>query len=221
MKKLLFPVSLLIVAFIVLPSWAAPRAARVGGRRGLRPRPFVRRPTIIAPRVIERPLIVPAPIRPLQNVEPTIAAPPGQPRKVSQIGIAGGYFGGIPAVVGEVRWFEPWGLSSTSLRLGAAYAQGNDPNSITRKHALVMVDGIYHLNPVNTPGVNPYLGAGVNYDAYTTGRVSGSIGGEVYFGLEAGTLDSGQVFLELGYGKIRTGFGPSTSGVNLTAGFRF
>ncbi len=202
-----------LLLVLVLPSLAAPRRARPGRR--LAPRPAVRRPVIIAPRVINRPLIIPAAPAP-------VAPPPAAaPRKGSQIGVSGGDFGGIPAGAGEVRWFEPWGLSSTSLRLGAAYALGADPNGITRKHAIVMIDGIYHLNPVNTPGVNPYLGGGFNYDAYTSGRLSGSYGGQVYFGLEAGALSSGQIFLELGYGKIRTGFSPSTSGLMLTTGFRF
>ena len=225
-KRNLTIVGLLLIG-LVIPAFAAPAqprlarprkvsAMRVGGPR-LR-RPFVRRPVVIAPRVIERPLVVPGPAyaQPLP-VAPAVSAP----RKTSQIGLSGGYIGGIPAVAGEVRWLEPWGLSSTSLRLGAAYAVGADPNGVTRKHALVMVDGIYHLNPVNTPGVNPYLGAGVNYDAYTTGRVNGSIGGEIYLGMEAGTIDSGQIFLEAGYGKIRTGFSPSTSGLFVMTGFRF
>ena len=207
-------ITLVILAFL-LPAFLAPADAammrRGRGRRAVRP---AIRPVIIAPRPVYIPP-APTPVQAAPSLE-VVRLVPVAPLKTTQLGLAGGLLGGLPAVIGEVRFFEPFGLAATSLRLGAGYAAGNE-----RKHALVLAEGIYHFNPPGTPGINSYVGGGLNYDAYTTGRVSGSVGGEVYYGLEAGTLNSGQVYAEVGYGKIRTGFSPSSSGLSVVAGVRY
>ena len=131
-----------------------------------------------------------------------------------QIGLAGGLFAATPALLGEIRFFDPFDLISTSLRLGGMYAQGS-----SRKHALVFIDWIYRLNPPGTPGINSYVGLGANYNVYTTGRVSGAAGYQAFYGVE-GDSGSGRLYLEAGYGTLRTGFSPDSQGYNVMLGFR-
>ena len=134
-------------------------------------------------------------------------------------GIAGGYIANIPGVLLELRFFEPLELTATSLRIGAVYAQGEDSDKITRKHALLVIDGIYRLNPPATKGVRSYIGLGINYNIYTTGQKTGSLGGQAYYGME-GNFGAGQLFAEFGYGTIRTGFSPDYAGLSAVLGYR-
>ena len=97
--------------------------------------------------------------------------------------------------------------------------QGEDSDKITRKHALLVIDGIYRLNPPATRGIRSYIGLGINYDVYTTGQKSGSFGGQAYYGME-GNFGPGQLFAEFGYGTIRTGFSPDYAGLGAVLGYR-
>ncbi|HTY13303.1 MAG TPA: hypothetical protein VMD02_03840 [Candidatus Omnitrophota bacterium] len=231
-------ISLLILSVVILsafnPAFAARRRfARVRPGFGARRMVGSRISVISIPerRIIERPVIIEQSTIVVPSVEAPAAVPAPlpvveakrvpPPQKTTQMGLAGGCIGGLPAGIAEIRFFEPFGLTATSLRLGAGYADGKDANDIERQHDLLIAEAVYHLNPAYTPGINPYIGGGINFDTWTTGGGSGSIGGEAYFGLEAGTLSSGQLFIEVGYGKVRTGFSPSNSGLSALAGFRF
>jgi hypothetical protein len=141
--------------------------------------------------------------------------------KSPQYGISAGYIAGIPGIMGELRFFEPFDLTATSLRAGAAYAQGNDANGDMRKHAVLVFDGIYRLNPPHTRGIRSYFGFGANYDVYTTGRVSGGLGYGTFYGVEGGGYSGGQIFFEIGYGTIRTGFSPDYTGLTTLVGYKF
>lgn len=184
-----------------------------------------------------KPMIMPTPPNKLpNNFQPNYIAPPLTREtivarsseikrvpaqiKTFQYGLFGGYLAGLPAVLAEVRFSDAPGQKTKSLRFGGGLAVGSDSNNVQRKHALVLLEGIYHFDPLYTLGVNSYLGVGFNYDVYTTNRTSGSVGGQFYFGLENGTISSGQLFAEIGYGIIRTGFSPSNRGLTLMFGAR-
>jgi hypothetical protein len=158
------------------------------------------------------------PMGPPARPKPTMARKhwPANP----QYGLAVGYLGSIPGAILEMRYFEPFDLPSTSLRVGVAYAKGEDSNKDIRQHALVVLDGIYRLNPPWTPGIRSYFGAGLNYDLYTTGQKMGTVGGEIFYGGEIGTGD-GDLYLEIGYGMVRTGFSPSYKGLTTVLGYRY
>lgn len=163
----------------------------------------------------------PMPPRP-RPPKPSPRPRPAQPRmKMTQIGLSGGYVAGIPGAIADIRFHNPFALLRTSTRLGACYAQGKDTAGITRKHALLMLDGIYRLNPPHAQGLRSYIGVGLNYDVYTTGQTSGDLGYQAYYGIEGGPFGGGQTFFEVGYGKIRTGFSPEYTGVTALMGFRF
>jgi|GEM_PF-4843639 hypothetical protein len=142
--------------------------------------------------------------------------------KISQIGLMGGYFAGLPAVIAEFRLFEPFHIPQANLRLGVGCAQGKDNNEVIRKHGLLLIEGIVHINPDLLSGLNTYFGGGINYNVYTSGSHNGLLGGQAYLGLEFGSISSGQLFFEAGYSKIRFGDNVSTnSGYNALVGFRF
>ncbi len=165
-----------------------------------------------------RPVVPPGQVKPVLKPQPR--PKPLRPRS-PQFGLSAGYISGIPGILGEVRFFEPLDLISTSLRVGAAYAQGEDSDGDMRKHALIVLDGIYHLTPFQTKGIRSYFGLGLNYDAYTTGKKTGSLGGGAFYGVEGGGLHSGQIFFEIGYGTIRTGFSPNYMGITALLGYKF
>jgi len=126
-----------------------------------------------------------------------------------------GYFAGIPAASLSLQYFNLFRQFSVSGRVGITYAQGQD-----RKNALISLDGLYHPEADYLLGLHSYVGAGVNYNAYTTGQKSGAFGGQLFCGLE-GESPSGIYFLEIGYGALRTGFSPSFKGSTLQVGFKY
>ncbi|MDD5382674.1 MAG: hypothetical protein PHH60_03355 [Candidatus Margulisbacteria bacterium] len=167
----------------------------------------------------------PPPLPPMIQAEPSTITPLPPPKPIRprspQFGLSLGVMAGIPGALAELRFFEPFDLPAISVRAGVGYAQGEDTDKILRKHALVEIDGIYRLHQQSLKGFRSYVGAGLNYDAYTTGRVSGTVGGEIFYGLESGEPGSGQYFCEIGYGMIRTGFSPSYKSVSVLVGYKF
>lgn len=145
-----------------------------------------------------------------------------RPRFVSplEFGISLGLLANIPGAYLELRWHNPLDLDYISAKTGVMYAQGKDTAGTERKHALLFVDGIYKLNPFVGEGVGTYIGGGLNYLVLTTGRVAGSIGAEAYLGLESRVGRAEVMYVELGYGAIRTGFSPTYKGLNATVGYR-
>ncbi|NQT30169.1 MAG: hypothetical protein HQ596_06330 [Candidatus Saganbacteria bacterium] len=175
---------------------------------------------------VELGLIAPPPmVKPLRPKPPL---PPGKkplPPKAQlrgpRVAVSVGYLAGMIAAQGELRYFEPFGLTQITSQIGAAYAQGEDSDKVLRKHALIILGGAYNLNPPKTSGLRSYIGVAANYDAYTTGKVSGTFGGEAYYGLEGGAPKGGKTFFEVGYGTIRTGFSPDYTGVIARLGYKF
>jgi hypothetical protein len=67
--------------------------------------------------------------------------------------------------------------------------------------------------------VENYLGVGLNYLVLTTGRRSGTVGGEAFYGIQSEGF-GGMVFGEIGYAIMRTGFSASYKGASVLAGYR-
>jgi hypothetical protein len=171
-------------------------------------------PPIIPPGHIR--LMPPPPPKPLPRPRPKVLKP-----RSPQVGLSAGYIGSIPGARAELKFLEPFDLVSTSIRIGAGYAEGEDSDGTLRKHALIILDGMYHLNPPQTRGIRSYIGLGINYDAYTSGQVSGDLGGSAFYGIEGGPVNGLQMFFEIGYGTIRTGFSPDNTGVTALLGIKF
>lgn len=135
-----------------------------------------------------------------------------------EIGGAVGLFAAATALNGELRFPLPYifGPAVTSFRIAGGYAQSVD---MGRRYASLQIDGIFNYPPGWFTGVDNYLGAGLNYVVLTSGRTSGSFGGEVFYGVE-GTGFGGKLFGEIGYGILRTGFSPSHGGTTLLVGYR-
>jgi len=137
-----------------------------------------------------------------------------------EFGLSAGLLAGIPGGFAEIRWHNPFEMVSTSLKYGVAYAQGEDANGVMRKHALLFLDAVYRMAPMWRRGFKPYIGAGFNYDVYTTDRKSGGLGGQAYLGLEGRIQPGSKLYLELGYGWIKADFFPTYRGMRATLGYR-
>lgn len=141
-----------------------------------------------------------------------------QRRPQYEIGGRGGIFCGTTALIGEARFplRLVLGPATTAVRLSAGLTQDWE---MSRRYVPVCLDMIYNFPPDWFSGVENYLGFGLNYVALTTGRVSGSAGGQLLYGIESEGFD-GRVFGEIGYGILRTGFSASQKGLTIMAGYR-
>lgn len=133
------------------------------------------------------------------------------------LGIAGGSFSSASGLNLEMRLQTPYvmGPATTSLRLAGGYYLSRD---MDRRYALIQTDAMLNSPAGMITGVENYFGFGLNYVAMTTGRVSGALGGQVFYGVE-GDGFAGTMFGEIGYGIMRTGFSPSHKGITLLVGF--
>ncbi len=113
----------------------------------------------------------------------------------------------LPYIIGPAR---------TTCRVAAGLAQSV---GMDRKYLPLYFDLIFNFPPGIITGTQNYVGAGLNYSVLTTGKKQGSIGGELFYGVE-GEGFGGKVFGEVGYGMLRTGFSPSQRGVILLVGYR-
>ena len=137
----------------------------------------------------------------------------------TEIGVVGGMLASMIGGGAEIRFHNPFDLISTTLRITGNYAQGTDSDSVARRHVIMGVDWMYRLNPPHTRGIKSYVGLGANYNVYTSGRVSGTLGGQAFYGVE-GSAGGGNMFFEVGYGLVRTGFSPNFMGINAIVGYR-
>ena len=137
-----------------------------------------------------------------------------------EYGLNAGLIASIPGIQAELRWNRFSHFKGVCLKTGLGYAQGDDSNKQTRKNFYLYSDLLYELTPPRSNGTGAYFGAGVNYLAYTTGRVSGTFGGQVYAGLQGFFLKHRVLYVEIGYGMLRTGFSPSFKGLTATVGVR-
>jgi hypothetical protein len=144
--------------------------------------------------------------------------PEKEPRIKFEIGGLAGLFAGSTSFIGELRYDlkSVYGAATTTLRLAGGFSQSED---MTRRYAPVFIDLILNYPPGIFSGVNNYIGLGLNYTVLTSGQVAGSIGGELFYGVESEGF-GGKLFGEMGYGVLDTGFGPQSKGITLLIGFR-
>lgn len=135
-----------------------------------------------------------------------------------EIGSSTGLFGGATILMGEARFplRLVFGPATTSFRISTGLAQNKE---MDRRYVPLNADVIFSLPPGWLSGVGNYLGGGLNYLILTTGGTSGTIGGEVFYGVESDGF-GGRVFGEVGYGILRTGFTASHKGTTVMVGYR-
>lgn len=135
-----------------------------------------------------------------------------------EVGGVYGFFAGATTLLGEVRFPLRYvlGPAVTSVRAATGLAQSRGTD---RKYVPLNLDLIFNFPPGYFTGVENYLGAGLNYVVLTSGRKQGTIGGEIFYGVESEGF-GGMVFGELGYATLRTGFSDSHDGVTVLLGYR-
>ena len=135
----------------------------------------------------------------------------------NEVGAAAGFFAGTTALLGEVR--VPirivLGPATTTFRFSTGLTQ---TTATDRRIIPVNFDAIFNFPPGWFSGVENYLGFGLNYVALTSGRKQGTVGGQVFYGVQSEGF-SGIVFGELGFGTLRAD-SFSCSGAAAMVGFR-
>jgi hypothetical protein len=139
-------------------------------------------------------------------------------RSKSEVGGVAGFFGGATAFLGEIRFSlgRVLGPATLSLRASTGLAQSKE---MDRRFVPLNLDLLFSFPPGWFSGVENYLGVGLNYLVLTTGRRSGTVGGEAFYGIQSEGF-GGMVFGEIGYAIMRTGFSASYKGVSVLAGYR-
>lgn len=175
--------------------------------------PVVRPPVPAAPEPVTRELTEEA----LETSSPE-AGVASRKRINFEVGGTVGLFAGAISGLGELRFPHRFivGPANVSFRLAGGFSQSRDGG---RRYVPVCLDGILNFPPGWFSGVNNYIGAGLNYVALTTGRVPGSWGGQIFYGVESEGF-GGQLFGELGYAVLRTGFSSAHLGTTVLAGYR-
>lgn len=142
----------------------------------------------------------------------------GKKRFEFEIGAATGLFAATTGFIGEIRLPLSYvvGPATSTLRVSGGLVQSEDTD---RKYAVICGDGVLNFPPESITGVENYAGVGLNYVVLTTGRKTGTIGGEIFYGVE-GTGFGGKLFGEIGWGILRTGFSASHKGTTLLIGYR-
>ncbi|MFH1826121.1 MAG: hypothetical protein ABH823_02370 [bacterium] len=135
-----------------------------------------------------------------------------------ELGVTYGVLAGASCLNAEIRFplASRFGFATTALRQAVGYAQSRDTGA---RYVPLQVDLVLNYPPGVFSGVANYIGFGVNYVVVTTGRVSGALGGEAFYGVESEGF-GGKLFGELGYSILRTGFSPAHYGVTVLVGYR-
>ncbi len=135
-----------------------------------------------------------------------------------EIGATAGLFAGATGMLGEIRIPANYvlGPATSTLRIAGGLVQSEDES---RRYAPVHIDGVLNFPPGWFTGVENYLGAGLNYVVLTSGGKQGTVGGEIFYGIE-GAGFGGKLFGEMGWGVLRTGFTPSHKGTTIMIGYR-
>ena len=152
------------------------------------------------PRLKPLPPVAP-PVMPLFPVPPPKREKP-MLQPALEAGLSLGFFANIPAVGAELRWHNLMEMERVSAKTGVIYAQGEDANKTNRRHVLLFLDGIYRLDSMAMRG-------------------AGTWAGQVYVGLDSRISKREALYVELGYGYLRTGFSPTYRGLNASIGYRW
>lgn len=79
----------------------------------------------------------------------------------------------------------------------------------------LFADAVVYLKEGALFGMDPYLGAGLIFNLYGTGKVSGGLGGQIYLGILADLGLESRTGFSLGYASYKVGSDLSDSGVFL------
>jgi len=159
------------------------------------------------------PVAVPPPPPPARAALPPPAAPTGMFGMGLQTCVEGGLVAGMVGLSGNVLLADPMGLgamvglpaNSVVYKLGVGYAQGNDTNSNTWKAVPITLGGVVMLPADMMGGIESFVGGGLNYVVYRTGQTSGSVGGDIYVGVQGDLGLGGKTYGTVGYSILRTG----------------
>ena len=80
----------------------------------------------------------------------------------------------------------------------------------------LFADAIVYLKEGSLFGMDPYLGAGLIYNLYGTGRVSGGLGGQLYLGILADLGFESRAGISVGYATYKVSDSLSDSGIFVT-----
>jgi hypothetical protein len=106
-----------------------------------------------------------------------------------------------PLAIGPMLGLED---DAVAWKIGLGGAMGNDINDNEKKAIPLFIDGIINI-PEDVMGVESYVGGGVNYVLYGTGREAGSYGGQIYYGIKGDIGLGGDSYAEIAYSIIRSG----------------
>lgn len=175
------------------------------------------KPKVPQPVQVEAPPAIPEAIEIIPEVEEKKVVE--IPRRLGfEVGGVAGLFSGASALMGEARFplHFIFGPATTLFRVSTGLAQSRDAD---RRYVPVNIDLVFNFPPGWFTGVENYLGAGLNYVVLTSGRVSGTIGGQLFYGVQSEGF-GGVVFGEMGYGMLCTGFAASHKGTTIMVGYR-
>lgn len=160
--------------------------------------------------------VAPTPPPPPRPVARPAAAPTGLFGMGLNTGYTVGYLMGNSVIVargdlilGDAMGIGPMlGMSEDAVEwkigLGGALAS-KDINDNERKAIPLFIDGVLNIPADVMGGVESYVGGGVNYVLYGSGKETGSYGGQVYYGIQGDIGLGGDSYAELAYSIIRSG----------------
>ncbi|MFC1540420.1 hypothetical protein ACFL4J_00090 [Candidatus Margulisiibacteriota bacterium] len=80
----------------------------------------------------------------------------------------------------------------------------------------LFADAVVYLKEGSLMGTDPYIGTGLIYNLYGTGRVSGGLGGQIYLGILADLGFDQRTGICVGYASYKVGENLSDSGIFIT-----
>lgn len=124
---------------------------------------------------------------------------------------------------GDVLFADPLGLGpivglsqdAVKYKLGLGYTTGKDTNDKDWRSVPIFVDGLIMIPADVLGGIESYLGGGINYVVTRSGSKAGTIGGQIYYGIQGDIGLGGKTFAQVGYTILRSG---STAPVYSTKG---
>ena len=126
-----------------------------------------------------------------------------------------GYLMGNSVIVGrgDIILADPIGIGpmvgladdAVAWKLGLGGAMGKDINDVEKKAIPLFIDGIINIPADVMGGVESYVGGGLNYVVYGSGKEAGSYGGQIYYGIQGDIGLGGDSYAELAYSIIRSG----------------
>lgn len=152
----------------------------------------------LAPAPIAAPVVKAAPSG-LFGLGWQTAASVGYVMDKSVIALRGDFFLPDPLALGTIV-----GLPSDSVvyRVGLGYTTGNDHNDVSWRSVPLYLDGVIMLPMA---GLDTYIGGGLNYILNRSGSKAGTIGGQIYLGIQGDLGLGAKTFAELGYTILRAG----------------